>query len=270
MSSFSLLSFLGVMLAFSAYAADPRGLVESTSGKNEVLLVGVSHGLPGIDLDVDNVERMASHPAYKFHASYLEEEKGTGANLAAELTRVAESVGTDGTMFFYYTGHGSPGSLYLQDGSLAIAKMRKAMEVGRAKLGPMARLVLMFDSCYSGSLLDPVRTFLPMNQMFRPEIASALFVDEAVRQLAPTREEGPAAEYWKKLFVFASSAANETSLAGNDGSVFTVALGKAFDEVIESNGTMGDWVKATQTYTVGHHPVARFVPADLDKEPMKP
>ena len=276
-SSFSLLSLFGFALAFSAFATDPRGLVDSTGGKNELLLSGVSHGLPGIDLDTQNVERMASHAAYKFHPNHADEAQGTSSNVAAELTRLSEAVGNDGTLFFYFSGHGSPGSLYMQDGSMSISKIRKALETGRAKLGPMQRLVMMFDSCYSGSLLDPVRDVLPLGQIFRPEIASELFADEAFRQLTPSRAnddgdvgEEPPIEYWKKLFVFASSRADETSLAGETGSVFTVALGKAYDEVIESNATLGDWVKKTQEYTVGHHPVARFAPATLEAEVMKP
>jgi len=271
MSSFPVLALVcSLVVAASSFAANPQGLVDSAEGKNEVLLVGVSHGLPGIDLDIKNVERIASNPAYKFHPSYLEEEKGTGANTIAELTRVSESVGYDGTMFFYYSGHGSPGSLYLQDGSLTIAKMRKAMEAGRAKLGPMKRLVMMFDSCYSGSLLDPVRNILPLNQMYDGRIANAIMADEAIRQLSPSREEGPAAEYWKSLFVFASSRADETSLAGDDGSVFTVALGNGFDQTLESKGTLGAWVTKTQELTKGHHPVARFAPAELENEYLVP
>lgn len=271
MSSFPVLALVCLLaVAFPSFGANPQGLVDSADGKNEVLLVGVSHGLPGIDLDVKNVERMASNPAYKFHPNYLEEEKGTGANTLAELTRLSEAVGYDGSLFFYFSGHGSPGSLYMQDGSMTIAKARKAMEAGREKLGPMKRLVMMFDSCYSGSLLDPVRDILPLNQVYSERIANAMFADEAFRQLSPSREEGPAAEYWQKLFVFASSRADETSLAGSDGSVFTVALGNGFDQTLESKGTLGAWVTKTQELTKGHHPVARFAPKELENEYLVP
>lgn len=258
-----------VLLSFAAVTsfAQTRGMVESTDGNNEALLVRVGHGLPGLDKDIDMATEIAEHASYKFNNSFLSEEEGTNKNVAAQLTKLTQNAGYDGTFFFYYTGHGNKGSLYMQDGSMPIATIRAAMEKGRQGLGPMKRLVLMFDSCYSGSLLDPVRNVLPLNQMHDNRIASALFADEVVRGMAPSRDTAP---YWEKLFVFASSRADETSLAGQEGSVFTVALKKAFDEAIYENSTLGTWVKKTQEYTVGHHPVARFVPATLESEKMTP
>lgn len=274
MASFRSIHAQGMLLALAVFVASPavaatkRSLVENSDGYNEALLVGVGHGLPGIDLDVDTVEAIATNPAYKFNTSYLEEAEGTSANVAAKLASLSEKTGSTGTLFYYFSGHGGPGSLYMQDGTMKIKTMRDAMEKGRAALGPMERVVMMFDSCYSGSLLDPVRMLLPLSQMYDSRISSAIFADEVVRQMSPAR--GEASTYWKKLFVFASSRADETSLAGQGGSVFTVALKKAFDEVSETNGTMETWVKKTQEYTVGHHPVARFVPETLAYETMKP
>jgi len=74
----------------------------------------------------------------------------------------------------------------------------------------------------------------------------------------------------KKLFVFASSRADETSLAGYDGSVFTNALVKAFNETEQKDETMATLVKLTQEYTEGHHPVARMVPKALELEELVP
>ncbi len=253
--------------AFSALAAD-RSLVEQTDAPNQSLLVGVSHGLPGIDLDVANAKRMGSHSAYNFQPRIVMDTDGTKANVAKELTAAAQRAGTDGSLFFYYSGHGSPGSIYLQDGSLAIDKIRQALEDGRAGMGPMQRLIFMSDSCYSGSLLDPMRLGI-LNEIRDPAILSALSANEILFQLTGG-DNTRAAAYWKKLFVFASSRADETSLAGKDGSVFTVALGKAFDEVVGNKGKMTDLVKRTQDLTVGHHPVARFAPQDFAAEDLIP
>ena len=154
--------------AFSALAAD-RSLVEQTDAPNQSLLVGVSHGLPGIDLDVANAKRMGSHSAYNFQPRIVMDTDGTKANVAKELTAAAQRAGTDGSLFFYYSGHGSPGSIYLQDGSLAIDKIRQALEDGRAGMGPMQRLIFMSDSCYSGSLLDPMRLGI-LNEIRDPAI----------------------------------------------------------------------------------------------------
>lgn len=256
-----------LLMNFSAFAAY-RGMVDSSDGLNEALLVRVGHGLPGLDKDVEMATAIAEHESYQFKPTFLAEAQGTAKNVGANLTQLVEKTGSDGTFFFYYTGHGSTGSIYLQDGSMPIAAIRSAMEKGRAALGPMKRLVLMFDSCYSGSLLDPVRDLLPLNQVYDSRVASALFADAVVEAMTPRRDEKG---YWEELFVFASSRADETSLAGQTGSRFTVALKKAFDEVIATeNATLGDWVAKTQEYTKGHHPVARFAPQTLENELMLP
>lgn len=255
-----------VWLSSITLAGEVRGISANGSAHNYLLGVGVSHGLPGIDIDVDNVEKMASNPAYNFTSYRIMDEKGTIAEVAKELTNQSQKVDADGTFFFYFSGHGSPDSLYMQDGLMKSAEMRGAIQAGRAGLPPLARLVLMFDSCFSGSLLDPWRSMLTFD--YRTEAQrNASFAESLVRAFSPTREEMP---YWKSLFVFASSKADETSLAGENGSVFTVALKKAFDEVLAEKGSMGSFVEKTKTYTVGHHPVERFVPASLKDEAMLP
>lgn len=233
-----------------------RGLAEDGKGPNEALLVSVSHGLPGLDIDMDNMERMATHSAFGFGIQRLEEAKGVGSNVLNSLEDLASRVGRNGTLLFYYTGHGSPGSLYLEDGDLEIRKIRAAMERGRRALGPMARLVVIVDACFSGSLLSPLRQ-RELNRRLAQELETAL--SPALR-----------GSYWKKLLVIASSRANETSLAGVDGSVFTNAFHKAFQETENLGGSMGDLVQLTQDYTEGHHPVARFVPASLASELLVP
>lgn len=255
-------------LTLSAHAAD-RSLVEHSDAPNQALLVGVSHGLPGIDIDVNNVKRISAHSAFNFQPTVLMEAQGTQANVTKELTRLAAQAGVDGSLLFYYSGHGSPGSIYLQDGSLAVEKIRKALETGRTAMGPLERLVFVSDSCYSGTLLDPMKLGL-LSQLRDPEILSTLTANEIVFALSRGEGERAPASYWKRLFVFASSRADETSLAGKDGSVFTVAFTKAFDETANANGTMGELVQKSQTYTVGHHPVARLVPTDFSNEALIP
>ena len=65
------------ILQANARVPGKRGLVETPGAKNTALLVGVSHGLPGIDLDVQYVKSMASEDAYHFDVSELHHTPGT-------------------------------------------------------------------------------------------------------------------------------------------------------------------------------------------------
>lgn len=262
MSHLFLLVITLVNVGYLSQAAQ-RSLVEESTASNIALMVGVSHGLPGIDIDVQNMDAIIHHPAFEYQDQKLEEEKGTIKNVEGRLSKTAELAGSKGSLFFYFSGHGSTNNIYLQDGLLSVSRMRTAIEQGRKSLGPLVRLTLMFDSCYSGSLLGPFRSLLKLAEL-KPETTPETFASNVASIF------GSRSSYWSKLFVFASSRANETSLAGEEGSVFTVALKKAYDEVITQNGTMGEWISKTKTYTEGHHPVERLVPASLNDELVVP
>lgn len=249
---------------FNSRADQPRELVIDPNAKNRLLVVGVPGGLPGIDKDLKMVTEIGTHPAYQFVPTQLWSGQGTVSNVSQNLTRLASETEEFGTLFFYFSGHGSGGRIALRDRSMRISEIRAALEKGREALGPMSRLVLMFDSCYSGSLLDPVRKFLgPIHEQAESEALA-----DAVFQEIQAQDRDSA--YWKSLFVFASSRANETSNAGSAGSSFTVALKKAFGEVINTQGTLNDWVSKTKLFTKGHHPVERFSPLDVANEKLIP
>jgi uncharacterized caspase-like protein len=210
------------------------------------------------------VDAIAQHPSYGFKSTIVENQKGTEAEIARNLTQLAQDAREDGTLFFYFSGHGSVGKLMVHNTNMKIASIRAALEKGRQNLGPMARLVMMFDSCYSGSLLDPVRALFPMTKQTEELLANSIFADALVKEM----ENDRAQPYWQKLFVFASSRADQTSLASPDGSIFTLALKKAFGEATKANDTLATFVKKTQDYTKGHNPVARFSPTTLADEKM--
>lgn len=252
-------------LSYMIFAAPmPRDLVTDPAGKNQLLVVGVPGGLTGIDKDLKMVEEIGANPAYNFISTKLWSSQGTVANVAQELTKLSTHALDTGTMFFYYSGHGSRGSISLKDRSMKISEIRQALEKGREGLGPVSRLVMMFDSCYSGSLVDPLRKLL--NPLFEKE-DSAQFAENVMEEFKNSQRDS---DYWKSLFVFASSRASETSNAGSEGSEFTVALKKAFLETLKGQGTMAEWVIKTKEYTQGHHPVERFSPVDLANEKLIP
>ncbi len=261
---FSLYSALFIFTASFFVYSETRDLVTDPSGNNQLLVVGVPGGLPGIDKDLKMVEEIGINPAYQFVSSKLWSSQGTVANVAQSLTTLSANALDKGTMFFYYSGHGSRGSISLKDRSMRISEIRQALEKGREGLGPLSRLVMIFDSCYSGSLVDPLRKLI---SPIADDAEANAFTDNLIEELSYSSR---ASEYWKSLFVFASSRSNETSNAGSSGSEFTVALHKGFVETSNQQGTMSDWVQKTKTYTTGHHPVERFVPGDMANEKLIP
>src|SRR5439155_22005998 len=94
----------GIAIFASVSFAAQRGLVQSKTGKNKALVVGVGHGLPGIDLDENNVTAMAENGEYKFEVTHLHNEEGTVQAIADALTEGSKAADKDGTYMFYFTG----------------------------------------------------------------------------------------------------------------------------------------------------------------------
>lgn len=232
--------------ATSGATTAPSGLVESSDGGNSALLVGVPENLPGIDKDLEMMTEIVSHPEYRFHPSYLWKEDATAKNVLHGLTTEASAIEKDGTFLFYYSGHGDVGELEVYDRPLKITEIREALVAARAEAGPLSRLVLIFDSCHAGSLIDPVD--------------NASFADQVMSQF-----DGKS-RYWKKLFIFSSSLATELSDPSDLGSIFTLALYKAFKEVASNKSKLKTWVEKTKEYTESHHPIERVSPPSLYEE----
>lgn len=259
------LTFVMLCLAVAGVAtANSRGIPENPNANNAALLIPVSHGLPGLGIDIENMKRILGHEANNFAVTALKDKEGTVSRIATELTRHADSVDSRGTLFFYFTGHGGRGIISAQDRTMRISEIRAAVEEGRKNWGPLKRLVMFFDSCHSGSLLDPLR---PWSWLDNGGFSSQILADSIFEGMS-VDENGRESTYWSSLFVFASARADETCQASGAGSAFTLGVKKGWDKVLAAKGTVGDFVKATQQGTSGSHPVARFEPASLESEKL--
>lgn len=249
---------IGLLLALPCFA-EPRGFGESASGNNKALLVGVAQGLPGLGIDIDNMKRILAHETNNFEVtSVLRDKDAPVANIAKYLTQGASAVDSRGSFLFYFTGHGAKNVILAQDRTMQISEIRKALEDGRKDWGPMRRLVLFFDSCHSGSLLDPVYHF-PFAFFDESLWQTKLFVDALEEEFSPRKNRDT---YWSELFILASALASETCEASGQGSAFTNALTKAFDATVKS-GTIADFIAKTKQGTSGSHPIERLVPPSL-------
>lgn len=243
------------------------GLVDTAFASNQALIVGAPNGLPGIDTDLANATAIATNPAYNFQTTSLYDDQATKSAMLSNLQSLAGSVEGDGTFFFYFSGHGNKGIIAATNFEIvSIQEIRNAIQAGRQSNGPLSRLVLIFDSCNAGSLLNSLGVLSAPLARLAPPVTSDNFADSVVDAFAP---RGKAASYWQKLFVFASSTADETSEAGDQGSLFTEAMRKAFDEV-SATGTVNDFITKTQSYTgSAQHPVARLVPTTWSSEKLR-
>ena len=119
---FRSLPFWGVALVLCASVslqASNRSFVENPdTTENQALIVGVGHGLSGIDIDLKNVTDIAKNPAYHFKTKQLLDAQGTVSGIVENLTELSEKAGRQGTLMFYFSGHGNVGLIWPQDDTI--------------------------------------------------------------------------------------------------------------------------------------------------------
>ncbi len=242
------------MLGFCALsiANANRNMVTEKGAKNRALLVSVSYGLPGLDKDISIIKSILNHSAYQYTYQHVEEDDATKEEVIEKIKETVQGIDSKGSFTFYFTGHGSKGSILLSDDELLSAEeIRDAISSARHGK-PLERVNLIFDSCYSGSLVDPLK------ERGVSYSSSLQFADEVFSVMKTGR-----GSYYNKLFVFASSSANEVSFAGEEGSRFTVSLRNAFEDSIKNKYGMEEWVARTRMITEGQRPEARYMPDNL-------
>jgi uncharacterized caspase-like protein len=248
---------LAAAILFSAMlrGEDFRGLVQNSQAGNEALVVSALRGLPGGKSNIQNMGEILSNPNYQFHSTVLSESTATKAQILDGLTAAAKRVAGDGTLLFYFSGHGGNQIVEAQDRLVKTTEIKKAIEDGRQQAGALARLVLIFDACHSGSHSGPFQ---------RSRSLTAESLAEAMRGGERT------SPYWNQLIVMTSSQAHELSWVTAQGHLFTVALHKAFPKSIELNETIGEFFARTKQNLTASHPTYKVLPEDLMNEKMAP
>ncbi len=268
-----------------------REISYDPSARNIALLFGAANGLPGIPEDLESMKAVLEDPAGGNGFKVVLINEATTKQILDATRQAAVDAGENGTIFWYFSGHGAEsGSLMTIGGMLPFSKVTDV--VREARQTPVKRFYAMFDSCFSGQMVDGsaainnrVNTrpgsdsgndseyalvaatsryaeadYLKVTAQTYADIAAETFYD---RSPVATMESQP----FEQLIVISASQRYETSLAGSNGSQFTNALKAVFKRMKSNspNATIGQFIDAikseTRSETGGHHtPAARVMP----------
>ncbi len=252
-----------------------RDLAYDSSAKNIALVFGAANGLPGITDDLNTMKQVLEDPQGGNGFQVIMVNDATRDQILNATKEAAVAAGENGTIFWYFTGHGAEsGQLMTTGGMLPFAEVSDAIRSVRQT--PVKRMFAFFDSCFSGQMVDgdaTVKRFTSKN--FNTEIsdrtmkvAEENYADAAAGSFfdqSPIVKMGPSA--YEQLIVMSASQRYETSLAGSGGSQFTNALSNVFRALKSSkpNATIGEFLDGVKTETTrssgGHHtPTYRVMP----------
>ncbi len=119
--------------------------------------------LKGVEPDLNHMVATFSDPALHFK-TYAKEGLTVGGILK-KTADIAASMHEDATLFWYYSGHGNldgalapegailPNGKFLSAHQLTAEDILSSLRSARANKKPLARLIVVLDSCYSGQWL---------------------------------------------------------------------------------------------------------------------
>jgi hypothetical protein len=164
-------SLTGCKPKSSRYGSNLKWFVSDNHAANNYFVgfVGDDDGIPGVHEDVPKLVSLLQ-PQNGFNFEFVAQVQGTTASSTEIINTTAEIAGsmvqgdkaayaagqTGGTLFFFVSSHGSPdGSTSAREGMFRFDEVAQAIQNRRQGV-PLERLIVMFDTCFSGSNANQV------------------------------------------------------------------------------------------------------------------
>lgn len=262
-----------------------------TAATNIFYVVGAPNGLSGVPTDVREMTNLLGDADNGLGWTVRTNGNASKTQILSELQNIAASVGENGTIGLYVSGHGSSDGKYMTaNGMLGFGEIATALQQGRAT--PIKRLLTFNDSCYSGHWVDG-NGALPGDEAFDwatvadgPSSYETLD-DESIDALAEVAATEMSAGFLslsaapdgiEQFMTFAASSKSRTSLdmGSSRGGAFTYALRTEYKELKTNapEATVGDLATGTASRTwnlTRHHtPVFKAYPETLLEEKLFP
>jgi len=232
-----------------------NGLGYDGGGNNRAVLIGAPNGLAGVPTDIRELNTLFSKPEYHFNVA-IDANASTSEifDLVKQEAREADS------FLFYFSGHGNRGILLADDRSFTFREVIAA--IAEVRTEPFDRLIVMLDSCLSGSFVDgngdAIVTEPDSETGSHPLIAET--IEEPLQEQANT--------LYKQAFIFSASKQNENSqdLGSARGGSFTYTFRQTVEKFTTEKplATFRDLATEVSQLTddeYGHTPMWRGYPA---------
>jgi|GEM_PF-1613096 len=250
------------------------GFSKSTTQKRQALIVGVgdyaedAQDLHGIERDVSKMKKLFESWGFEITVLYDKDSM----QIVDYLNKYGNSLNSNDTFAFYYSGHGShqadtngdesdgqDETLVLSDGK---ENVHLVDDILYAKFNAIkAKKMIFFDSCHSGTV------FRELNKKSQKKTISPKLVGKSLSKGISVDKKSAKIDRDANFVVFSSSQDNEESLATPTGSLFTNSLYEIFldqNSQEKSLGEIGDLLRlkvsnyAKETQDTPHHPTISF------------
>ena len=246
-----------------------NGLANGSTGKNAAVIFGAPHGLEGVPTDVREFSKLLKEPQYNFQFPVV--ASNGDATVAAILALTAETAKNADTLIWYFSGHGNTGIMLASDTTFTFHQVADALKTARLNK-PLKRLIVLIDSCYSGSFINGsspiVEDSVPQRhyKCARPSEPTDAPGSDIFDVLDSMKDRG----IFEQAFVMSSSTKDESSvdLGAEKGGAFTWALRQVMADLRQNRdgATLDEFARATTARTQregDHTPVYKAFPSSL-------
>lgn len=234
-----------------------QGLGADGAGNNQALLIGAPNNLPGVPTDITELTKMFQNDVYDFHFNVTAKNKATVADILAATKVAAKDADS---LFWYFSGHGGDGILLAQ-GSQTFTFKQVADAIKSVRTTPLKRLVVLLDSCESGSFVDGTSAIVTEN-------GSETGPDKV---LSANRD----GSLYEQAFIMSASTKDENAQDDGvaNGGAFTYSMRRVFKTLYDTDhtATFRKWALETSKLTeedYGHTPMYRGYPVDKVMDDM--
>ena len=244
---------------------------------SRALMIGVAdvphYELPGIDLDIDNMKKVAEIMGFKpGDIKVLYNQQATYANVKQALgSWVREGVGPQDRVLIYFSGHGTlvpdpaPGNVNGVDDALVLHDVERARVQGRASLRnvlighefgaaltaiPSRNVLVLVDACHSGTA---TRAICLGNQRLGVSCGVSKFFSYPGMPSGATR--GLRMKAGDENYAALSAARDDESAVGTEqGGLFTLGVVEAIQSASREgkHPTVADLRTAATTFIAAH------------------
>jgi hypothetical protein len=207
------------------------GLAGSNSKNNAAVLIGAPNGLLGVEKDMTEMKKVFESEKYDFKFRPYVNENAKAQEII-DLT--ANAAKENDSLLFYFSGHGNDGVLLADDRIFRFSEVADAIKISRENK-PLKRLIVMLDSCLSGSFVDGESPIVDENgKIFKmKKINENEWLHKMAEQIILQAVDGA---LYEEAFIFASSKKDENSadLGSDFGGAFTYSLRMEIKNLAES------------------------------------
>jgi hypothetical protein len=251
-----------------------EGLSSSPTADNVALLFETN--VSAARRDVQRLTAALGDPNARYNYTTHSKYSATKANITAMVAEHASAVSSDGTLFLFMAGHGSPnGYLSTPSGFLNFDDIAAALR--QTRTAAFRRLVVVVFSCYAGNWVDgpsPVRP--DAKHLLATEVAD----QEMVKNISAAFNAGEfktldGAPLFSEMVVWASSHKTRQSWFSGNGSMFIEEFAREFASRSAARDAgevplMGEFIQAVEDATDRRteRPVHKITPEALLAEPL--